>query len=483
MPPRHLIVIALAAIICLSCYQISSRNRLATVFAYASDLIVNQSLYPVDREQLMHSAMDGMMENLDVNSHFLVGAAAEQRMEFLNQSYAGLGIHIRRDPTNQSIVIVMPLHGSPAREVGLMPGDQIIGIAGLPVDQLDSMEEVRNLLKGPEGTQVDLEVQRWQSDSQQWKPFQVSVQRRIIPTYNVVGDRPDGNGSWHFTMESAPQIGYIRIKQFGGRTAEELQQALEKIDGQVAGLILDLRENRGGLLEAAVKVSDMFLDQPERVIVSIRDREGQERQTFYSTDERPLRSRFPIVVLVNYGSASASEIVAACLQDHGMATVVGQRTYGKGTVQTQFALPQARTFLNLTTASYWRPNGENIHRMRWRSREKRAEAERLADGNLSWGVQPRAPQDHIPLNARDRRVLEMMYDNRQLGLPLDDVDDSLKQALDRLGTQIDDELENGLSGEPTSELPSQIFWDDPQPLDQRDPQMRRALQQLLPGAV
>jgi carboxyl-terminal processing protease len=484
MPPRHILVLLLTAVVSLSCHQIAARNQMANVVSMAGELIATQSLYPVDREQLLTSAIDGMLENLDVHSYYLSGTAADDRLEFLNQAYAGLGIHIRREPSNQSVLIVKPLFGSPAMEVGLAAGDQIVRIDGRAVAEIESFDEIRGLLKGAEGTQVQLDVQRWQADLQDWLSWSVSVVRRVIPTFTVVGDRPDDQGSWHFALEEQPEIGYVRIKQFGTRTVDELKQALAKIDGRVSGLILDLRENGGGLLEAAIGVCDHFLDRPDQVIVTIRNRQGEVQQAYGSSGEGVSRARVPMVVLVNGGSASASEIVAACFQDYGVATVIGEQTFGKGTVQTQFSLPRSRTFLNLTTASYWRPNGQNIHRMRWRSAAKNGPETEWGDpanGATDWGVRPSSEDLTIRLNVRDRAILAALYDRRELGLPLEEIEERMKETAEQIAAEQREAQEAGV-GSPVNraitEPPDQIQFDDPRPLTQRDPQLRRALELL-----
>lgn len=496
MPPRHFVVILLSAVVSLCCYQITAKNRMANLVATAGELIATQSLYPSDREQLLTSAINGMLENLDVHSYYLSGVAAEDRLEFLNQSYAGLGIHIRREPSNQSILIVKPVYGGPAAEVGLSPGDQITHIDGRPVAEIESFDDIRSLLKGPEGTQVQLDVQRWQEASQDWLAWSVSVARRMIPTYTVVGDRPDDSGGWYFTLESQPNVGYIRVKQFGSRTVEELQQALAQIDGRVSSLILDLRENGGGLLDAAIGVCDLFIDQDDLTIVTIRNREGAVQQTFTATAGRAMKQPVPMVVLVNQGSASASEIVAACFQDHRIATVIGDQTFGKGTVQTQFSLPRPRTFLNLTTASYWRPDGRNIHRMRWRAAEKNLTREQELAANDSWGVRPERDDLTIRLNLRDRSILAALYDRRELGLPLDDIEERLREMSAQMaaaaaaaeaeaGGPANDPARVGATpaqpGTLTTESndpPDQISLEDTRPLPQRDPQLQRAIEVL-----
>ena len=510
MPKRHLVVLFLAIAIALACYQVASRNRLANLLTNATELMIHEGYYPVEEDQLLVSAMDGMLTNVDPFSEFQYGNRAIERDEHLNQAYAGLGIRIRRDPKTRLIRIIKPMYDSPAKEAGILAGDQINKIDGEEVAAMADSEDIEKRLKGPEGTTVQLEILRPQSSGAMQK-LELTVERRVIPTPSVVGDVPDETGSWHFYLEQHPQIGYIRILQFGMRTSDELKAALKKIDGKVASLILDLRENPGGLLPAAVEVSDQFLKDAGQTIVSIKDRQGNTEETYESTDGKTLLSSIPIVVLINQNSASASEIVSACLQDHGVATIMGQRSFGKGTVQTQFSLPRPNTRLTLTTASYWRPSGKNIHRLRWRSDSPLAPP-KIQDEE-HWGVTP-DPAFSVPLNLRDSTVLSFLYENRYLGIPEFEIDPAVKTALDRIGAStggapisadmgvvrreestnpqppeldaerppadevLDTAIEQQEKAAEQQRIANQVHWDDPRPLSERDPQMVRAIEWL-----
>lgn len=510
MPKRHLVVLFLALIVASACYQVAARNRLASLLTNATDLMVNEGYYPVEEDQLLVSAMQGMLKNVDPFSEFQYGDRAIEREEHLNQAYAGLGIRIRRDPETRLIRIVKPMFGSPAEKAGLQAGDHIAKIDGTPVAQLPDSEDIEQRLKGPEGTTVDLEIQRPREGTDP-QILKVTVQRQVIPTPSVVGDVPNQNGSWNFFLEEFPEIGYIRILQFGMRTSDELRTALQAIDGKVRYLILDLRENPGGLLPAAVEVSDQFIARPQEVIVNIKDRQGLLQESFVSTAGKTMSKDIPMVVLVNQNSASASEIVSACLQDHGVATVAGQRSFGKGTVQTQFSLPRPNALLTLTTASYWRPSGKNIHRLRWRSNSPTAPPDRL--DKQDWGVSP-DPSLAVPLNLRDSTVLAFLYENRYYGIPESDIDPAIKNALDRIGSgqapsaihpdlgvvrredsdgtpppDLDEEtppadavldtaIEESERVEQQQRIGNQIQWDDSRPLHYRDPQMLRVIEWL-----
>jgi carboxyl-terminal processing protease len=192
---------------------------------------------------------------------------------------------------------------------------------------------------------------------------------------SVTGDLRKPEGGWSFRLQGFPNVGYLRIDNFGDKTGDELNAALATYDKEpVDALIIDLRDNPGGMLDAAVAACDAFI--AGGTIVSTRGRDNDIRRVYSAQPVIRFPIDVPIVVLANGNSASAAEIFAACLQDHGRATVVGERTYGKGTVQTVIRMEGGRSALKLTTASYWRPNGHNIHRFPEDGPEK------------EWGVMP-----------------------------------------------------------------------------------------------
>ncbi len=227
------------------------------------------------------------------------------------------------------------------------------------------------MIKGAPKSTVQMVIQHANSD----ETISVEVVRDVIRTKSVLGDTLLENGQWNYFLEESPRIGYIRITTFGEFSASELEEVLPRTDRDLDALILDLRGNVGGLLTAAVATCDMFID--EGLIVRIKGRNGSHQEYFASPENTIFRRQdLPIVVLVDRYSASASEIVAACLKDHKRTVVAGERTWGKGTVQNVIPLEQDTSALKLTTATYWRPNGKNIHR-----RRKATEQD-------DWGVQP-----------------------------------------------------------------------------------------------
>jgi carboxyl-terminal processing protease len=264
-----------------------------------------------------------------------------------------------------------PIFDTPAYRAGIRAGDLILEIDGRPASKMKLNDAVESM-KGPPGTRVTLVIQHAAADA---KPVRLEITRELIRTKSVLGDRLLPDGHWSYFLEAEPRIGYVRITTFGEYTASELREVLPFADHPIDALILDLRGNVGGLLDAAVETCDMFID--EGTIVSTRGRHADQEVTFSAQRDNTIFNRAtPLVVLVDRVSASASEIVAACLQDHQRATIAGQRTWGKGTVQNVIPLENDTSALKLTTASYWRPNGTNIHR-----------AEGATDADV-WGVRP-----------------------------------------------------------------------------------------------
>jgi carboxyl-terminal processing protease len=225
------------------------------------------------------------------------------------------------------------------------------------------------------------------------EPLDLELTRAIMDLPSIMGDRPLRAGGWDFRLEQNPHIGYIRVTSFGGKTPDELAAALNQLTEQnVEVLILDLRDNPGGLLDAAVETCDMFLPAGQ-AIVSIKGRGGEPLREYVSTGQGRWQD-IPLAILVNHYSASASEIVAACLQDHRRAVIVGARTWGKGTVQHVLPIEGGESLLKLTAASYWRPSGQNIHRMK------------NDDEDDAWGVTPNAGMKVKLTDEQSKRLRE-----------------------------------------------------------------------------
>src|SRR6201989_3219113 len=284
-------------------------------------------------------AIPGMLRVLDPHSSFYDPKAYAKMRENQHGKYYGVGMLIQ--PQSNKIVVVSPFEGTPSFKAGIRPGDVIVAVDGKSTDNMNS-EDVANVLKGPKGTHVQITIAREGAA----KPLVFDLVRDEIP-----------HNSIDLSYMIRPNVGYVHITNFQETTGRELSDALEHF-GSVDGLILDLRGNPGGLLSEAVAVCDKFLEKGQ-VIVSQRGRAFPE-QTYRATHGNGGRE-YPIVVLVNHGTALAAEIVSGALQDHDRAIIAGETTFGKGLVQTVYPLSE-NTGLALTTAHYYTPSGRLIQR-------------------------------------------------------------------------------------------------------------------------
>jgi carboxyl-terminal processing protease len=349
----HTKKLALMVIICLllgGLIFVSGKDRQVTagttdvyenieIFTEVLRQIEKNYVEPQDPQKLIYGAIKGMVQSLDPHSSFLTKEEHQELLIETKGSFTGVGIEITvRDNV---LTVVSPIEGTPAYEAGIKAGDQIIGIDEKPTNDMTLTDAVKNI-RGPKGTKVKLTVRREGAD----KPLEFSITRDVIPLKSVRN---------HLLT---PDIGYVRISSFQSKTDEDLASALEEIEGGRAlkGLVLDIRNNPGGLLTQAIKVSDLFLDSG--MIVSTKGRnDSQDMEVPANKNENP--RNYPIIVLVNGGSASAAEIVAGALQDNKRALVLGTKTFGKGSVQTILPLSDG-SGLRLTTAKYYTPSGKSI---------------------------------------------------------------------------------------------------------------------------
>ena len=291
--------------------------------------------------ELLEDAIRGMLSGLDPHSSYLDADAYHELQVGTTGEFGGLGIEVGME--NGFVKVISPIDDTPAQRAGMQSGDLIIRIDDTPVKGL-SLNEAVKLMRGKPGSKIKLTVIREGEN----KPLKVTIIRAIIKVSSVKERSLD------------PGFGYVRITQFQSNTGENLIQAVSRLkkenDNTLKGLILDLRNNPGGVLNAAVAVSDAFLE--EGLIVYTEGRINDSHMKFNATPTDILKGA-PIIVLVNGGSASASEIVAGALQDHGRAVIMGNKTFGKGSVQT--ILPIANNAaLKLTTARYYTPSGRSI---------------------------------------------------------------------------------------------------------------------------
>jgi carboxyl-terminal processing protease len=382
MTPRNLVILVLAASACAVCAVKANQSRYVGVLNEALHIVANEYVTPVGEKELFENAMNGMVAGLDDNSGFIPESEYGAFEEEITNEFGGIGVSAHYEEEGKKLIISSPMPETPALRAGLLPLDEIVAIDGKTVLELGEVR-ARKSLRGAPGSKVKLEILSQGAKATR----QVEVTRAMISLPTVLGDTVDENGEWSFRLADRPEIGYIRITSFGDGTAEKVKKALRFSGPPVKGIILDFRNNPGGLLDAATEICDLFLNEGQ--IVSTRGRDGALLETHEAYPGNEVDANIPVVVLINGFSASASEIVAACLQDHRRAKVVGDRSYGKGTVQNVVPLQGGRSALRLTIASYWRPSGKNIQRPKDVDEERLGKEKAQAEtADVTWGVSP-----------------------------------------------------------------------------------------------
>jgi carboxyl-terminal processing protease len=312
-------------------------------FTQVYDLVEKNYAEPVSADKAIYNgAIPGMLRVLDPHSNFFDPKQYALLREDQRGKYYGVGMSV--GPRNNKVIVIAPFVGTPAYKAGIRPGDVIAAVDGKPTDNMTT-SDVADLLKGAKGTTVHITIIREGSE----KPLEFTVVRDEIPRYSV-----------DLAFEIRPGIGYMHVNGFTETTEHEVGEALDKFQsqGELKGLILDLRQNPGGLLSEGVGVADKFLHKGQ-VIVSHHGRNSPEK--IYRAAHGNGGRDYPLVVLVNRGTASAAEIVSGAIQDHDRGLVVGETTFGKGLVQTVYPLSE-NTGLALTTAKYYTPSGRLIQR-------------------------------------------------------------------------------------------------------------------------
>ena len=316
----------------------------ARLLAEVIELIRNDYVEKVPEKKLMDSAIRGIVADLDPHSSFLDADELNEIRISTSGEYSGVGIEVALE--NGAVSVVNPIEGGPADKAGVLAGDRILAVDEVPVD-LENLNDTIDRMRGKPGSTVKITIARHTTA----EPLDFMLARENVQLHSVK----------HQLLE--PGYGYVKISHFSETTTPDLQAAIAKLkkqnDGELSGLVLDLRDNPGGLLDAAIGVSDAFLN--EGVIVTADGRAADAR---FEMDAQPGDDLdgAPLVVLVNSGSASASEIVAGALKDHRRATIVGQQTYGKGSVQTVMPLSDGHA-IKLTTSLYYTPSGVSIHKI------------------------------------------------------------------------------------------------------------------------
>lgn len=400
MPPRNLHLILVTALVSLFCHAAYRNNRTASIVGEAIELIDSHYVDSVDRKELVMAAMQGVVNRLDEHSSYFAIDEYANFQDSISQEFAGIGIYVEQPVLGEPVRVLTPLVGSPALESGMLPGDLIVEVDGENVSTMP-LADVSSRLKGPAGTTVSLKVKRGLTNvaatrdstsgagtdvsdsvedmpddevalddpaddaakpgpSVEYESISMSIRRANIELESVIGDHRNESNQWVYRLKSHPEVAYVRLKSFGEKTVRELNDILVDLDNDFQALVLDLRSNGGGLLYAARDVCDMFLNEGD--IVSTRTRGDIIEEAYSATPGTLVKIDCPMAVLIDENSASASEIVAACLQDNGRALIAGVRSYGKGTVQEVIPLQYSRSALRLTVARYFRPNNKNIHR-------------------------------------------------------------------------------------------------------------------------
>jgi carboxyl-terminal processing protease len=309
------------------------------VFTEVLRQIEKNYVEPQDPQKMIYGAIKGMVQNLDPHSSFMTKEEHQDLLIETKGSFSGVGIEI--SVRDNVLTVVSPIEGTPAYAAGIQAGDKIVRIDDKSTNDMTLTDAVKSI-RGKKGTKVKLTIIREAAD----KPLEFMITRDVIPLKSV--------RNYLLT----PDIGYVRVSTFQSNTSKDLNVALEKLETgrDLKGLILDLRNNPGGLLSQAIEVSDIFLDSG--LIVSTKGRNASQDMAVSANKNKHERD-YPIIVMVNGGSASASEIVAGALQDNKRALTLGTRTFGKGSVQTILPLSDG-SGLRLTTAKYYTPSGKSI---------------------------------------------------------------------------------------------------------------------------
>jgi len=399
MSRRNLTILLVGLAVGLVCYTRAERNPYARYASRAFRLVDELALEDPPDEQLFAGAVRGMVAVLrqrgDVHSAYLGPVSAASFTAEMRQQFGGVGVRVGLEGDPPRVVVVEPPQpGTPAYASPIRAGDVLETVDGEPTLGL-TLGAVVDRMRGPPGEEVGVTVRH--ADGVQ-ETFRLT--REVIRVPSVLGDRRDAEGGWRFRLEQAPEVALVRLSTFGDRTAEELEETLAELTAEgVEGVVLDLRGNAGGAVDTAVAVCELLLPEGA-TIVSTRGRDGEVIDRYDARTDGPFRD-LPLAVLIDNDTASAAEIVAAALQDHGRAVVIGERSFGKGTVQQVLPLEAGRSRLKLTAASYWRPSGEDIHRPPG------------TPESAAWGVTPDAGYA-VPLSDEQREAFRAWRRQRDL---------------------------------------------------------------------
>jgi len=330
------------------------------IFGEAIEKIMENYVEEVDPEKLIEGAMGGMLSSLDPYCAYLPPDLYEAFQADVEGAFEGVGINITLDQDGR-LTVISSIEGTPAFKAGVMAGDRIIKIEGQVVSEIPKgsrLIEAMRRIRGKKGTPVSLTILRQGPEGPE--EIDVTIVRGVIHIESIKGirkNKPKDKAEWQFMLDDEAKIGYIRITSFSEGTADDLDEAVRQLRSQdMRGLILDLRFNSGGLLDAAVEVADRFIEKG--TLVYTREREG--KGDGWEAKKNKTYTHFPLAVLINEGTASASEIVAGAIQDYHRGVLVGSPTYGKGSVQQIIRLEGERGALRLTISRYYLPSGKTL---------------------------------------------------------------------------------------------------------------------------
>lgn len=397
----------------------------------------------LDKHKDIDHALQKMLGRLDPYTTYIDPETLSQFERDIKRNYTGVGIQIRKEFDRDMIVVMTPIKGSPAYKAGIKAGDILTRIVRTqdgdgrqlePPEDLSTkgmpLADVVKKVLGKPDTKVKLVIER----EGVGEPIEFDITRSYIELETVFGSKRESDDSWNFFIDPETKVAYVRLNGFAGNTARDLGRVLAKLEKEgMRGLILDLRFNPGGLLRSAVQISDMFIDDGE--IVRVKPRVG--REDLHTGKHVGSFLDFPMVCLINGGSASASEIVSACLQDHGRCLIMGERSYGKGSVQN--IQPFDGGQLKMTIASFWRPNGKNLNKSSTAGKD-----------DEEWGVSPdkgfalklpRSERDELEKHLHDSEVIARQdikpkepatpFKDRQLDMALQYLRGQIKAAAQR----------------------------------------------------
>ena len=382
MHRRNLLIIAIVVPGCLLACAAQDRTGQGKRFAEVIQRIDKGYFRAVDSEQLFQAAMEGVFRELDERSEFIESSKLKNYERDSEKEFAGIGVELDTESSSGDIVVVAPVYGGPAWRAGIRSGDRIISVDDIETKGC-TLSEIVSQFRGAVGSKVDLRIKKQGVGQNDLSAIQdLTISRQNITIESVRGDRRLPDGKWDWWLEGEPNIAYLRISRFGNRTNLEVAQLIEElvVKKNPRGLVIDLRGNSGGILQSGIAVCDLFLEDGLIVAVAngrLKDRSyRKEPQQKWIANPSQILNGVPIAVLVDEFTASVAEVVAACLQDHKRATIVGSRSFGNASVQTITTLSSGTGAIRLTTNEYQRPSGATLNR---------SSTSRDSD---AWGVRP-----------------------------------------------------------------------------------------------